>query len=272
MAKTKSIDELLQERTVAALKKHDKTIRQKIVAEAKKMGYAISAGDIKKIEFLKFAGLEQAVKPTFGDFVTKEIKQPTFIDTAEIHNNSPGTIERTVHYGEKESRQFTWSITTGVTVGASVSEKVAIPGLSSEVTLNMQMSVSATSGVAWHDEKDWASTTKVTVPPHSTVNMQALLVRVLGNLPFVLQVSKTGNARCQVTLSYHGTRTRTFDVDLKKLLSVADRTFKVSGRISGACGVSCYINANGKKLKGASKLSLPEGVSTVPSSFGTLRL
>ena len=272
MAKVQSVDDILKERTVAALKKYDAKIRKRVVAEAKDMGYSISTSDIKSINFLELAELEQTVKPTFGTFVTKELKQPTFVDTAEIHNNSPAQIERVVNYGEKETRAFTWSITSGVTVGASVSEKVGVPGLSSELTLNMQMSVSATSGQAWQDEKNWTSSTKVTVPKRTTVRIQAFLVRVKGDLPFVLQVSKTGKAKCQVTLSYHGTRKRSFDVDLAQLLKPAERTFKISGKIAGACGVSCYIDANGHKLTASVLRSLPEGVTAMPASLGTLRL
>lgn len=270
--KIASIDDVLKARTLAALKRNDKTIRKRVAAAAKKQGYNVSVSDVKKIAFVKFLGLEQTVKPSFGEFKTKEVPQPTFVDTADINNNSPAQIKRVVHYGEKETREFHWSVTAGVTVGASVSEKVGIPGLSSDVTLSMQMSVSATTGQAWRNDKDWSNTTEVTVPKFSTVHIQALLTRVVGDLPFTLVVQKNGKVRCQATLSYYGKRTRTFEIPLAQLLKPAERTFKATGRIAGACGVSCDIQARGRNLTAAQRQTLAKGHNTVPHSLGRLRL
>lgn len=272
MAGIEKVDDLLKARTVAALKKHDKTIRARIIAEAKKQGHNVSTSDIKKIELLKFVGLEQTVTPTFGKFASKKVQVPTFVDTADINNNSPAKITRTVHYGESETREFNWSITAGVTVGATVTEKVGMPGLSTELSMNMQMSVSATTGQAWRDTKDWASTTAVEVPAFSSVHVQALLTRVVGDIPFVVKIVKSGRAKCRVTLSYHGTRTRDFEVALNELLKPAERSFAASGKISGACGVSCQIDAKGKKLSTVQRQTLPAGVSVMSSSLGTIRL
>lgn len=272
MASIEKVDDLLKERTQAAIRKFDKTIRERIVAEAKKQGHDIGASDIKKIEFLQFVGLEQTVKPTFGKFASKEVQVPTFVDTADINNNSPAQIGRTVHYGESETREFSWSITSGVSVGATVTEKIGIPGLSTEISMSLQMSVSATSGTAWRDTKDWASTISVEVPPFSTVHVQALLTRVVGDIPFVVTVLKDGRAKCRVSLKYHGTRTRTFEIPLSELLKPAERTFAASGKISGACGVKCGIDAAGEPLSAAMRKALPMGLVTVPSSLGMIRL
>lgn len=43
--------------------------------------------------------------------------------------------------------------------------RAAIPGLSAELSMNMQTSVSATTGQAWRDTKGWASATTFEVPP-----------------------------------------------------------------------------------------------------------
>jgi len=212
------------------------------------------------------------VTPTFQKFATREVRVPTFVDTATINNNSPAEIERDVHYGETETREFSWSLTTGVTVGATVAEKVSVPGLSGELTMTMQMSVSATAGRAWRDDKDWSTSTRVKVPRYSSVHVQAVLTRVAGDLPFVLKVVKDGRAKCQVTLSYHGQRVRAFEIPLPQLLGAAGRTFELRGKVSGACGTRCDIDAQGRPLALRSRTTLPEGVSSVPSSLGTLHL
>lgn len=272
MARIEKVDDVLKQRTVAAIKKFDKAIRARIVAEAKKQGHNLSVSDLKKIEFLQFVGLEQTVKPSFGKFASKQVQVPTFVDTADINNNSPAQIERTVHYGENETREFNWSVTAGVTVGATVTEKVGVPGLSTELSMSMQMSVSATTGQAWRDTKDWASTTTIKVPAYSTVHVQALLTRVVGELPFVVTVLKDGRAKCRVTMSFHGTRTRMFEIPLAELLKPAERSFAASGKITGGCGVSCQIDAEGKPLSAAARKALPQGVGIVSSSLGMIRL
>jgi hypothetical protein len=75
-----------------------------------------------------------------------------------------------------------------------------------------------------------------------------------------------------VTLNYYGTRTRSFEIPLSQLLSAAERTFDASGKISGACGTSCQIDAQGRPLTPGGRKTLPPGVSTGPTSLGTLRL
>ena len=174
--------------------KDDKTIRERIVAAAAKQGHTIKTTDIQRVELVKLSGLDQTVKATFGAFATKEVSIPTHVELSGIRNNSAAVAKYTVSYGEKEMQEFHWSITNGVTLGASVTEKASLPGLSSELTLNMQMSVSLTSGEAWRDEKDSSNQTEVTSSPYSAVEIEAILVRVLGDLPFTLEVDKTGKA------------------------------------------------------------------------------
>jgi hypothetical protein len=141
MASTRSVEDVLKERTLAALKKNDKTIRERIVAEAKKQGYNVGLSDIKKIEFLQFVGLGQTVTPTFGKFATKEVRVPTFVDTADITTTArPDRARRALR--REGGEEFNWSVTAGVTVGATVTEKVGVPGLSTELTMTMQMSAS----------------------------------------------------------------------------------------------------------------------------------
>jgi len=212
------------------------------------------------------------VRTTFGDFVSSRVAVPVFVDTADINNNSPSQIEHIVHYGEKETREFTWSITAGVTVGATVTEKVGLPGVGTELSMSMQFSVSATQGQAYREEKDWSQTITITVPSFSTVHCQAALARIVGTLPFVVEVVKDGRARCQVAVRYYGPRTRTFEVPLDKLLGADERRFEARGMISGAFGIGCQIDAKGRKLEAAELDSLAPGVSTVPASLGTLRL
>lgn len=272
MTKLQQVDDLLKQRTLAALKQHDKVIRARVIAEAKKQGYNIGESDIQKIEFLQFVGLEQTVKPSFGTFASKEVQVPTFVDSADFRNNSAATISREVNYGESETREFNWSVTAGVTVSATVTEKVGVPGLSSEVSMNMQMSLSATAGQAWRDTKDWASKTTVNLPPYSSVHVQALLTRVVGDIPFTVKVVKDGRARCQVTLSYHGKRTRSFEVPLTQLLKPAERSFEASGKISGACGVNCQIDAQDQPLSADQRSALPPGLSVAAASLGTISL
>ena len=267
-----SVSDMLKARTVAALAKHDETIRERIVAAARKMGHAITTSDIQRVELLKISDESHTVTPSFGSFVTKQVSVATRVDQAAITNNSAAVARYTVRYGERETQEFNWSITNGVTHGASITEKAQVPGLSSEVTLKMDMSVSATSGQAWRNEKDWSNETEVTLPPYSAVHIQAALVRVIGDLPFSLEVHETGKADCRVTLSYHGTRTRSFQIGLSELLSAAERTFTVVGTISGACGISCTIDIHDAPLTAEERQALPEGVSTMADSLGTLEL
>jgi hypothetical protein len=74
-----------------------------------------------------------------------------------------------------------------------------------------------------------------------------------------------------VTLELLRTRTRSFEIPLSQLLSAAERTFDASGR-SAACGTSCQIDAQGRPLIPGDRKALPQGVSTGPTSLGTLRL
>ncbi len=269
---SQSVDDILQARTVAAMTKHDKAIRDRIVAGAKQLGYAIKPSDIERVEFVKFSGLQQTVHPTFGSFVTRTVSVPTHVEVSGIRNNSAAGARHTIHYGEKETQEFNWSITNGITLGASVTEKAGVPGLSSELTLNMQMSVSMTAGEAWRHEKDWSEQTEVTLSPYSAVHIQAILVRVFGDLPFSLEVQKSGTAECRVTLHYHGTRTRPFKIALSDLLTVQERTITVVGTIGGACGVSCNVDIQDAPLTVEEKQALPGGVSTTVDSLGTLGL
>lgn len=267
-----SVDDLLKARTISAMAKYDAVIRERIVAAAKKMGHNFTTSDIQRVEFVKFAGLEQTVKPTFGSFVTREVSVPTRVEVSSIKNNSAAVAKHTVHYGETEAQEFHWSITNGVTLGASLTEKASLPGLSSELTLSMQMSVSATSGEAWRHEKDWSNQTEVTLSPYTAVHIQALLVRVFGDLPFRLEVQKNGKAECRVTLSYWGTRTQSFEIGLSELLTPAERTFTVVGTIGGACGINCNVDIQDAPLTGEDRQFLPEGVSMMVDSLGTLGL
>jgi hypothetical protein len=267
----KDLEDVLKERTLAAMKKFDAKIRAQIVAEAKNQGYSIGTKDIESIAFRDFGDLTQTVEQRFGKFVTTaNIDEPLAVNIAVANNNSAGQMSVTFVYDDTEKRSFSWSITDGVTCSASIKQSVSVPGASSELTLGIQASKSMTQGVAFEDTKHWGSSVGQTIPPYHAIRFQAILVRVVGDLPFELTIRKEGKARCRTTVRYHGSHTKNFDIALDRLLSVGERTFTVKGKVSGACGTEVHPNASDAPLTDEQKKSLPAGLSTMPGQFGAL--
>ena len=269
----KDIDDVLRDRTLAAMKKYDGKIREQIVAEAKKQGHNIGPKDIASITFKKFGDLKQTVESKFGKFVTtSDVKQPLAVNIAQANNNSAGKMTVTFSYDDTEKQEFHWSITDGVTFSESIKESVSIPGASTEIQLGIQISRSVSQGEAYEHSQRWASSITQEIPPYHAISFQAILLRVVGDLPFEMSVHKTGKAHCETTVSYWGSHTRGFDIDLGRLLSDAERTFHVAGKVSGACGIKVQPDAQDVPLSDAQKKSLPEGLSKVPGTLGTLSL
>jgi Clostridium epsilon toxin ETX/Bacillus mosquitocidal toxin MTX2 len=269
----KDLDDVLKERTLTAMKKFDGKIREQIVAEAKKQGYSIGTKDIESVVFRDFGDLTQSIEQKFGKFATtSKIDQPLAVNIAVANNNSAGQMSVTFTYDDTEKRTFSWSITDGVTCSASIKESVSIPGASSELTLGIQISKSVTQGVACEDTKHWGDGIGQTIPPYHAIRFQAILVRVVGDLPFELTIRKNGKAHCETTVKYHGSHTRKFDIALDRLLSDSDRTFTVKGKVSGTCGTEVHPDAKDVPLTDDQKKTLPPGLTSIPGQLGTLNI
>jgi hypothetical protein len=267
----RDVDEVLRERTVAALEKHEGRIKDRIVAEAKAQGHKISAGDVTAIRFKKFVNLKQTTDRTFGKFVTTgNVRQPLAVNIAVANNNSAGTMTVTFSYDDTEKQSFSWSITEGVTLSETIKESVGVPGLSSELGLTLQMSVSATQGSAYETTKHWGAAIAQEIPAYHAVTFQAILERVKGELPFEIVVHKSGKAHCQTTVQFFRTHDREFDVDLADLLGNDERTFRIKGTVTGVCGVKVSPDAQDAPLDDGQKAALPPGQSTVSGTLGTI--
>lgn len=269
----KDVDDVLKDRTLAAMKKFDGKIREQIVIEAKNQGYSIGAKDIESIVFKDFHDLTQTIEKKFGKFVTTaNVDQPLAVNIALANNNSAGQMTVTFSYDDTEKRAFSWSITDGVTFSASVKESVSVPGASSELTLGIQASKSLTQGLAYEEAKHWGDSVNQTIPPYHAIRFQAVLARVVGDLPFELVIRKNGKARCETTVRYYGSHTRKFDIELDRLLSDSDRAFTVKGKVSGTCGTEVHPSAEDVPLTDEQKKTLPPGLSSIAGTLGTLKI
>jgi len=277
MAKIRTSDAVLEERTKAAIEKHMKEIRAEIVNRAHKQGHKdIKDSHIKSVTFKNLADVAYEIRKfDIGKFVITNPESLTFLDTGKWKNNGPQTPTQTLEVVEETDDTYTWTISAGVTIKYETSTEVKIPlpvGGSTKSTWSFQFNLNVTKGTAHHEKHGWRRKFEQPVSPYSYLEMTVYGVEVVGFSPFSITAFANGTAKCSCVIDYWGKRTKNFDIDLKQILNDRDRTFTSEGRIDGIQGYEWRVETKERPLTEEEKKAAPRGVSGGALVLDSLRI
>ena len=132
------------------------------------------------IDALSFMYKEDILKSrSMDDFnysnLSQTASQPINVATATVHNQTDEEQEMSLSFERSVSSSYTWTVATGVTVGASAKFKTGVPFIAKgEVTVSAEVSFTATLGETHTTSDAFSYAAVVKVPGNSGVVANAV--------------------------------------------------------------------------------------------------
>jgi hypothetical protein len=266
MAKLQPTDDILKARTKANIKKYLVQIKEKIVAQSKKEGHNISVKNVKSVTFKKLKDVTYEIfSITFGKFVITDPKDFVWLDGMTWVNNSPGPARRNLKVNESTEDTYNWQITAGFTYQYEQKEEFKIyapAGGSITSSFKFSFDFHASYGQASTKTHGWVNDFEQVIPANTVVRMEVKGIQFVGYVPFKIKARTSGKAECECIVDYWGKHTRTFNIDLPRILNDKERTFVSEGKVDGVQGYDWNVQSfTPAELTAQQRKQLPQGVT-----------
>jgi len=246
MSQILTVDEVVKDRVLEKLKKHDATIKAEVLKEAKKKSRWVNS-----VTSISFKDLELPTKEVisldFGELSIDNQETDIVVNSFSYSNDSDTTDKLNFAKTDKLEKSWHWSLTAGVTFGYTAKADLA---KLLKVEKSVEISFSGTYGEAVSESASAEWSTEAGLPPRQVTILTMMAKQVAGELPFSCKLVVDGVVKCKakVKVDFVGHQTRSFDIPLDQLLNQKERTYETTGTIVGASGTEAYIKKRTEPL------------------------